>query len=431
MQHHGWSRLPAPEDIDDGLSGARLDRPALDRLRDAARRGELDAVVIWSPDRLARTEAHQGLLSEAFEKVNTPLSLLQNPFGDSPHGKLRTQMPGMIAEYERAQMAERTRRGRVEKARHGEFIPWAYSGDGYRSLPNRHGSAPQVMIEPLEAAGVRDIYGAVVEEHLRCRQLTQRLNASQTLTPTGKNHVWHPATVRNLLTTRVSAGPARDNDRQPVIPPYRQRAAPPRRYLQTGRRDRAESAWVVSDAPASITVALFDKAPRQLQRNAEAARKLYQPTARRYVLRTRVTCGECGLGRVCIRQLSVGKKDQDLDDECKGHSPLTVGRPPKCDAKRVRADRLEAVVWPAWCPLRRHPHVIPPRHQAWAEATQQHLSALEAQPSQRFQRQQRIERQDPRVLEASQAEVLNLRARQTRRQKRSAEWQQIEPERRQ
>ena len=145
----GGRLLPEHEYIDDGISGARLDRPALDRLRDAARRGEFDAVVILSPDRLARNYAHQWLLIEEFEKLHTPLIFLQNPFGDSPQGKLLTQMQGMIAEYERAQIAERTRRGRLEKARQGEFMPWAYTCYGYRYLPKRHGCAPQVMIEPI------------------------------------------------------------------------------------------------------------------------------------------------------------------------------------------------------------------------------------------------------------------------------------------
>ena len=186
MQHHGWSLLPEHESIDDGISGARLDRPALDRLRDAARRGEFNAVVLVSPDRLARNDAHQWLLIEEFAKLHTPLSFLQHPFGDSPQGKLLTQMQGMMAEYERAQMAERTRRGRVEKARPGAFMPWAYTCYGYRSLPKRHGCAPQVMIDPVEAAVVRDLYRALVEERLSCRQITKRLNAAKTPTPTGK-----------------------------------------------------------------------------------------------------------------------------------------------------------------------------------------------------------------------------------------------------
>jgi site-specific DNA recombinase len=143
--------------------------------------------------------------------MNTQLVLLQNPFGDSPQGKLLTQMQGMIAEYERAQIAERTRRGRLEKARQGEFIPWAYSCYGYRYLPKRHGYAPQVQIDLEEAEVVRAIYRALVEEQLSCRQITKRLNASQTPTPTGKNAVWQPATVRNILTNRVYAGQARSN----------------------------------------------------------------------------------------------------------------------------------------------------------------------------------------------------------------------------
>ena len=74
-EQHGHL-LPHHEFLDEGISGARLDRPALDRLRDGAQRGEFDAVVVVSPDRLARNQAHQWLLIEAFEKQHTPLIFL-------------------------------------------------------------------------------------------------------------------------------------------------------------------------------------------------------------------------------------------------------------------------------------------------------------------------------------------------------------------
>jgi hypothetical protein len=106
IQQQGWSLLLEHEFLDDGVSGARLDRPALDRLRNGAQRGEFDAVVVLAPDRLARNYAHQWLLVEEFAKLDTQLIFLQNPFGDSPQGKLLTQMQGMIAEYERAQITE-------------------------------------------------------------------------------------------------------------------------------------------------------------------------------------------------------------------------------------------------------------------------------------------------------------------------------------
>ena len=431
IQQQNWALLPEHEYSDDGISGARLDRPALDRLRDAARRGEFDAVVILSPDRLARNYAHQWLLIEEFTKIHTQVIFLHNPFGDSPQGKLLTQMQGMIAEYERAQIAERTRRGRLEKARRGEFMPWAYQCYGYRYLPKRHGCAAQVMIEPSEADVVRAIYCALVEEQLSCRQITKRLNASQTPTPTGKNHVWQVATVRNILTHQVYAGQARYNHRQAVVPQYRKTAEHQLRSLKTGRSYRPESTWIWSEAPAIITVELFDKAQQQLRRNVATARKMYQPTSGRYLLRTLVKCGECGLGMVGIRHLSPCKKYDYLYYECAGHAPLTVGRPTKCPAKLVRAERLDAVVWQALDQLLRNPRVLPQLHQTWAAAKQQTVSGLEAQQAQLLQRRQRIERQDQRLLDAYQAEIITLRELQTRRQKLAATLQQIEQESRQ
>ena len=88
IEHQGWSLLPEHEYLDEGISGSRLDRPALDRLRDAAQRGEFDAVVVLSPDRLARHYAHQWLLVEELDKLQVQLIFLENPFGDSPQGKL-------------------------------------------------------------------------------------------------------------------------------------------------------------------------------------------------------------------------------------------------------------------------------------------------------------------------------------------------------
>jgi len=428
VQQQSWSLLPEHEFLDEGVSGARLDRPALDRLRDCAGRGEFDVVVVLSPDRLARNYAHQWLLVEEFEKLNTQLIFLQNPFGDTPQGKLLTQMQGMIAEYERAQIAERTRRGRLDKARRSEYIPWAYGCYGYRYLPKRHGCAPQVMIDPTEAEVVRDIYRALIEEQLSCRQITKRLNEAKVPTPTGKNQVWQPATVRQILTNRVYAGTARYNYRQQTIPAHRRVDEQRLRNPKTGRRYRPEAEWIISEAPAIITPEIFEKAQLQLQRNAEAARKQYQPSSVRYLLRTLVKCGECNLAMVAFRQPSKCKKYEYFYYQCKGRQPLTCGRTTRCEARTVRADRLDGIVWQSLSELLHNPEVIPQLHQTWADAKQQNISSLAAQQSQLLQRRQRIERQDQRLLDAYQAEAINLAEMQARRQKLSTESQQIEQE---
>ena len=90
------------------------------------------------------------------------------------------------------------------------------------------------------------------------------------------------------------------------------------------------SEWMESEAPAIIAVELFEKAQLQLQRNAEVARKMYQPTSRRYLLRTLVKCGECGLGMAAAHHRSVCKKYEYLYYDCKGRFPLTCGRVTKC-----------------------------------------------------------------------------------------------------
>jgi hypothetical protein len=282
----------------------------------------------------------------------------------------------------------------------------------------------------MEAAVGRDISRAVVEAHLSCRQLPTRLHAAHTRTPTGKNDVGHPATVSNRLTHRVDAGPARDHDRPPVIPPYRTREDHHRRARKPGRSARAERAGVWSDAPALITGALCDQAPRPRQRHAAAARTLDPPASRRSGRRTRVPCGACWLGMGCMRPLRVCNTYPDLDDACNGHAPRTVGRPTPCTAKRVRANRRAVVVWPARGQWRRPPHVSPPRPPAWADATQQPLSALAAPHSPLSQQPQRSTRPDQRGLDADQVAVLHRHARHTRRQNLAAAWPQMEPERR-
>ena len=214
-----------------------------------------------------------------------------------------------------------------------------------------------------------------------------------------------------MLTNRVYAGQARYNYRQPVIPQYRKAAAHRLRTLKTGRSYRSESEWMWSEAPALITAELFDKAQRQLQRHAATARKMYQPASGRYLLRTLVTCGECGLGMVGIRRLRACKKYHYGYDQCTGHSAQTIGRTMRCAAKLVHAERLDAVVWQALGQLLQTPSVIPPLHQTWAVAQPQNLSGLEAQQAQLLQRQQRLERQGQRLLDAYQAEIITLTVR--------------------
>ena len=107
---------------DEGYSGSRLDRPGLDALRDAVRDGEVDVVAVLAPDRLARKYAYQVLLLEEFRRVGCAVAFLNHAISDDPGDQLLLQIQSAVAEYERALLGERFRRGKLQKARAGQFI---------------------------------------------------------------------------------------------------------------------------------------------------------------------------------------------------------------------------------------------------------------------------------------------------------------------
>ena len=99
--------------LDDGYSGAILARPALERLRDVAATGVIDRVYVHSPDRLARKHAYQVLLIEELSRCGVEVVFLNHDIRKDPEGELLLQVQGMIAEYERAKILERSRRGKL------------------------------------------------------------------------------------------------------------------------------------------------------------------------------------------------------------------------------------------------------------------------------------------------------------------------------
>jgi site-specific DNA recombinase len=134
-QTEGWTITPPHLYRDEGYSGARIDRPALDRLRDAAERGEFQTVLGTAPDRLARRFVHQTLRLEDLAQAGCTIMFLDRPISQDPHDQLLLQIRGAVAEYERALIADRTRRGRLAKLRAGQLLPWIHTPYGYRCDP--------------------------------------------------------------------------------------------------------------------------------------------------------------------------------------------------------------------------------------------------------------------------------------------------------
>jgi len=141
---------PVPKErqfVDDGISGATLARPALDRLRDLAGVGAIDRIYVHSPDRLARNYVYQVLLLDEWRRANVEVVFLNRPLGQSPEDDLLLQMQGIIAEYERAKFMERSRRGKRHAAQNGSLNVMSSAPFGYRYIPVREGGG-QARFEP-------------------------------------------------------------------------------------------------------------------------------------------------------------------------------------------------------------------------------------------------------------------------------------------
>jgi site-specific DNA recombinase len=159
--HAAALHLELPEEWvfeDEGHSGATLVRPALERLRDLVAEVGVDVVLCYAPDRLARKFAYQALLIEEFARAGTRTEFIKGPRGDSPEDQLLVQFQGMFAEYEKAQLMERYRRGKTYRARTGSVnvLAGAPFGYRYRRKTPEHGAGYEIVEH--EAALVAELF---------------------------------------------------------------------------------------------------------------------------------------------------------------------------------------------------------------------------------------------------------------------------------
>jgi site-specific DNA recombinase len=192
---------------DEGYSGASLVRPGLERVRDLAAEGQIEALLVHAPDRLSRRYAYQVLLIEELARHGTDTVFLKAPQATTAEDQLMVQFQGMIAEYERAQILERSRRGKRYRARQGQVNVLSGAPYGYRYVRKGDDAVALYEIINAEANTVRAVYDHYIAAGMRIGAITRWLNEQGV--PTRKQlSRWERSTVWAMLRNPAYKGTA-------------------------------------------------------------------------------------------------------------------------------------------------------------------------------------------------------------------------------
>src|SRR5215831_13980147 len=234
----GFPVPPERQFIDEGYSGATLVRPAMDKLRDLATVGGIDRIYVHSPDRLARNYAYQVLLMDEWRRAGVEVVFLNRSLGQSPEDDLLLQVQGVVAEYERAKIMERSRRGKKHAAQRGSLNVMSNAPYGYRYV-TAHDGGGQARFEPIpeHADVVRNIFEWIGRERCTLAEVCRRLQRAGKMTATGKR-VWSRQTVWHILQNPVYQGTAAYGKTHMMPRTRRSRPRPPRGRPAEPRRSK-------------------------------------------------------------------------------------------------------------------------------------------------------------------------------------------------
>lgn len=341
---------------DAGFSGATLERPGLERVRDLAAEGQIQVVLAYSPDRLSRKYAYQILLMEELARQGVETLFVNAPQGGSAEDQLLVQFQGMIAEYERAQILERSRRGKRHRARSGEVSVLSGAPYGYRYIRKSDEVPASYVVLDAEARVVQHVYEQYTVEGLSIGEIARRLNAEGF--PTRKQSArWERSVVWAMLRNPAYRGAAgfgktRGASRLRVTRALRRRGG----IVSSNSvgHERPPEEWIEIPVPALVSEERFARAQELLYENKlRSRRRTITPS----VVQGLVSCQKCGYAFSRTSTHTSARKIHYY--KCIGSDRWRKLGGPVCDNGRlVRQDVLDQIVWTEVVRLLKDPTLI-------------------------------------------------------------------------
>lgn len=325
-RHKGWPVVGVYKD--DGWSGGLLARPALDRLRDDARKHLFDSVLINDVDRLARDVSHLGIVKRDLERAGIKLIFKKLPTESCPTHNLMVNILGSFAEFERELILDRTRRGRRHKVEVRKLFLGGPAPYGFRYIPRDKSANREGYLETVkeEVTIVRQMFDWVDKQGLSARGVVDRLS-SMKVPPRKKGERWGKSSVLRILRSETYAGVWHYNKYEGCEPVKTTKTGKYRKSLKGSTRLRPKSEWLPVVLPEKLRLIERDqwlRVQEQINRNVTFSER---NSKHDYLLKGLVRCGGCGaryVGDPChgsyyyrchARCKKVGTiKEQRLDD---------------------------------------------------------------------------------------------------------------------
>jgi site-specific DNA recombinase len=292
------------EFIDNKVSGGDLNRPELDRLRDAIALKKYDVIIAYDPGRWTREPSDKIILKREIEKGGARLVYVTVQYEDTAEGGLSEDVQDAVSKYEKRKFKERSRRCRRDKSRKGH----PHSGpapDGYEYRGHKFGLKGEYVIVEERAKVVRIIYEKTAAG-MTNTAVQVWLNEQGILTQEG--HRWRRNSVSQVLSKKKTCY-------------YGE-------MIQNGE---------IIKVPPIMTQELWDRAHAALERN-KIGRRGRPP--RHYELSGLLWCSLCG--KRCTTYPGTGETYY----RCGNVDPVSR-RERFCHAPGVPKAALEGVVWNA------------------------------------------------------------------------------------
>ncbi|GFR12079.1 uncharacterized protein TNCT_354051 [Trichonephila clavata] len=357
----GYELLREYKFIDNGYSGSNLVRPNLEKLRDRVAEGKIDKIYIHSPDRLSRKYAYQMILLEEFQKAGAEAVFLNYEINDNPESQLLLQMQGMIAEYERAKIMERSRRGKIYAANKGCVSVMGGAPYGYRYIDKCTGVGQALFeINEEEADVVRKVFLWVGRERASIGEVCRRLNTMSIITRTGKK-CWDRSVIWGMLKNpaykgQAAFGKTKVGVKLQHIRPQRHSCEQPKDNYSIYPVEKAN--WIYVKVPNIVNEDVFDIVQEQLAENRKIART--RERGAKYLLQGLIVCKCCRYAYYGspVRNKRGEKVDHYAYYRCIGRDSYRFGGNKICDNKHIRTDALETAVWEEVKHLLKNPNRI-------------------------------------------------------------------------